>query len=231
MTTIPTLEHVDVLPRGRHHLTREEVRGTQRARILVGMVEAVADKGYARATVGDALRRARASRETFYQLFRDKEDCFVAAYDLVVDSLLQQVSTAVGWPTEPSGWSSGGPGAGGLGAGGPGTLATAVGSFLDALAGRPSFARTFLVEVYGAGPRALQRRCAVYRRFTDEVARMVAGEPLAALPPDRRVAVEGFVAATSAMVTMKVAGGDGPGVVALLTDLLSLAWQLGLVAP
>jgi AcrR family transcriptional regulator len=48
--------------------------------MLLGMVEAVADKGYAKTTVADVLTRARASRETFYEHFANKQECFLAAY-------------------------------------------------------------------------------------------------------------------------------------------------------
>src|SRR3954463_8328150 len=52
----------------------------QRARLLDGMAQAVAEKGYAAATVADAVRIARVSRGTFYALFASKEACFLEAH-------------------------------------------------------------------------------------------------------------------------------------------------------
>ncbi len=43
------------------------------------MVEIVAEKGYAAATVGEVVTRARVSRSSFYAQFSDKEGCFVEA--------------------------------------------------------------------------------------------------------------------------------------------------------
>src|SRR6478752_2700016 len=68
------------LPRGPHGLSREEVELSQRARLLQATTEAVAAQGYVKTTVADIIARAGVSRATFYQLFRDKEDCFLAAY-------------------------------------------------------------------------------------------------------------------------------------------------------
>ena len=41
----------------------------QRAKLLEAMVQAVAEKGFEAATVADAVRLARVSRGTFYELF------------------------------------------------------------------------------------------------------------------------------------------------------------------
>ena len=45
------------------------------------MADAVAERGYARTSVADVLRRARVSRETFYEQFDNKQDCFLASFD------------------------------------------------------------------------------------------------------------------------------------------------------
>jgi AcrR family transcriptional regulator len=60
------------LPRGRHSLSREEVEGSQRERVQRAMAEAMAEKGYALTSVADILRRARVSRETFYELYTSR---------------------------------------------------------------------------------------------------------------------------------------------------------------
>ena len=54
----------------------------QRAKLLEAMVQVVAEKGYDAATVADAVRVARVSRGTFYELFESKQACLVAAYRL-----------------------------------------------------------------------------------------------------------------------------------------------------
>ncbi|MGA8015766.1 MAG: helix-turn-helix domain-containing protein, partial [Candidatus Dormiibacterota bacterium] len=67
------------LPRGRSRLPEALVQRDQRERILRSMVETVAEQGYAAATVGEVVARARVSRSSFYAQFSDKEDCFVTA--------------------------------------------------------------------------------------------------------------------------------------------------------
>ena len=51
------------------------------------MVAAVAEKGYVDVAVADVVSRARVSRATFYEQFRDKADCFVAALQACTDQL------------------------------------------------------------------------------------------------------------------------------------------------
>src|SRR5436305_4647797 len=82
------------LPRGPHRLAREVVLASQRGRLLDAMAEVVADRGYAASTVADVIARAGVSRKTFYEHFRDKEGCFLAAYDVGVDLLLEAVASA-----------------------------------------------------------------------------------------------------------------------------------------
>src|SRR4249919_3767536 len=64
-------------------MSREEVARAQRERTLKAMIEAVAERGYGETRVVDVIERAGLSRKTFYELFGDKEACFLAAYDHV----------------------------------------------------------------------------------------------------------------------------------------------------
>jgi AcrR family transcriptional regulator len=66
---------------GRGGLSREEVNDIQRARILSAMVEVASELGYAGAAVAPVVARAGVSRRTFYELFEDREDCFLAAFE------------------------------------------------------------------------------------------------------------------------------------------------------
>ena len=64
----------------------------QRAKLLEAMVRAVAEKGYEAATVADAVKLARVSRGTFYELFESKEACLAAAYRAGNEVLEERVS-------------------------------------------------------------------------------------------------------------------------------------------
>jgi AcrR family transcriptional regulator len=189
------------LPRGRHGLSRATVVRSQRERLLRAMAETMAARGYARTSVADVLRAAGVSRETFYEQFTSKEDCFLAAYDAAAGLLLAEIPR---------------PGAGAPVADRLEAFERGIGAYLDALAAEPEFARLFLVEVYAAGPQAIARRAAMQRRFVD-----VLSETLDPRGTDR-FAVEALVAAIAQMVTSKLAVSDVNGLRALRTPLTQL---------
>lgn len=183
------------LPRGRHGLSREEVAASQRERLLRAMAEAVAEHGYARTSVAQVLRRAGVSRESFYEQFANKEDCFLAAYDEAATVLLGIMAAGLAAP-EPEA----DPAAAELTV--LEQLSRVLRSYLAALAAEPAIARTFFVEVYAAGDAALRRRVDVQARFVDAMATLVD-----ARDDTDRFAVEGLVAAISALVTQRVCAG------------------------
>jgi len=143
-----------VLPRGRHAAPRRIVREAQRSRMLDAMVEAVAEKGFARVVVADVIERAGVSRKTFYEQFANKAECFLAAYDAGVDRLLAAIDDAVTAPAPD--WLT--------------ATRRAVAVYLETMAASPAFARALLVEVLGAGPEALARRDVVQERFAAQLA-------------------------------------------------------------
>lgn len=75
------------LPRGRHKLSKEEVLASQRERLLIAMADLVNENGYAAASVPKVVRRARVTDRTFYELFSDKADCFIATCEQHGDQL------------------------------------------------------------------------------------------------------------------------------------------------
>lgn len=198
------------LPRGRHGLTREEVTAAQRMRVLRALAEAMAEKGYARTSVADVLRRAGVSRETFYEQFKSKEDCFMSAFDDAYSHILAAVSA--------------GAAEAGSRAGEPAQRLTRVlDDYLGALSADPVLARVFLIEVYAAGPAAVQRRLALQARLADAIAGM-----LGVTTAEDRFAVEAFLGTVVSMVTARVAIGDAAGLMALRDPLVSLAARVGM---
>jgi AcrR family transcriptional regulator len=53
----------------------------QRARVLAAMTEVACERGAGNATIAHVVQRAGVSRRTFYELFADREDCLLAAFD------------------------------------------------------------------------------------------------------------------------------------------------------
>lgn len=192
------------LPRGRHGLTREQVEIDQRLRIVVGMAEAMHSRGYVGTPVAEIIKRAGVSRETFYQLYDDKLDAFLAAFDLVGEILLERLQR------------------GSEGDGGPmERLERAVAAYLESLADDPGYARLFLVEVHAAGPEAMARRTLIQERIVDKLADL-----LGARSDAGRFTCQVLVAAVSAMVTGPLVADDLAALRALGPQILEHARRL-----
>ena len=188
------------LPRGRHGLSRDTVVSSQRSRMLRAMAEAMYELGYVGTPVAEIIKRAGVSRETFYQQFSSKQDCFLAALNDAISNLADAMAP-------------------GLAA--PGTtvekIHDLIGRYLDSVAGDPVLARMFLVESFAAGPEVSARRAVLQRRFIDALADFIG-----ATTPEGRFACEAFIAGTVAMVTIRVATGDIESIPTLLEPLTGL---------
>src|ERR1700755_833692 len=88
-------------PPGRQRLSREFIARHQRARIVNALAEETIDKSYRAVTVACIARRAGIARNTFYDNFSSKEDCFLATQDYAVE---ESVSRIVEAAAEADGW-------------------------------------------------------------------------------------------------------------------------------
>jgi AcrR family transcriptional regulator len=127
------------LPAGRDDLAEPPVAHSQRERLLVAVAKVTAEKGYGATTIGDICTAAGVSRATFYELFKDKEDCFHAAMELSLADAMGSI-VAVYSPDKP--WAT--------------MVRDATAAFLELLASRPTFARMALIEAPSSGERAFQ---------------------------------------------------------------------------
>ena len=197
------------LPRGRHGLSRAEVEASQRLRLVRAMAEVMAEKGYARTSVADILGRARVSRETFYELFDSKQDCFMRAFEQAYAHILDAVSPSAA-------------GAASADATPADRFARIFRDYLEALALEPEIARVFLIEVYAAGPEAIRRRLELQAGLAAALGALVGGSD------DDRFAVEALLAAIVQLVTARIAVGDIEGLRGLHAPVVALAGRLGL---
>jgi AcrR family transcriptional regulator len=138
------------LPRGTHGLDRDVVEASQRTRLLEAVGRAVAERGYAGATIDDVVRGAGVSKKTFYEHFADKEDCFLAAYEAASEELFERIADAHAAHDD---WLE--------------RTRAGVRAYLRWLAAEPALARVFLIEVAAAGPRALERRERLRDRYAE----------------------------------------------------------------
>ena len=115
------------------------------------MVEVVSERGYPETRVVDVIKQAGVSRKTFYEQFDDKEDCFLAAYDIAVSVLLR--GTAKAFEASPErAWAE--------------RLRVGLSAFLRIISEQPAAAKFCIVDALAAGPKALARRDAAVRQFT-----------------------------------------------------------------
>ena len=192
------------LPRGRHGLSREEVEASQRARMLLGVTEAMTEKGFVGTSVADVLQRAGVSRETFYQQFSSKLDCFMAAFDTATEVLLDRLLGAL----PPTGTALE-------------RFDGALTAYLDTLATFPSHARLFLVEVYAAGPEAIARRAEVQALLVDALVALLEVER-----DEERTACQLLVAGVGALVIPHLVAGDVDAIRALREPVVALAAEV-----
>jgi AcrR family transcriptional regulator len=137
---------------GPQGLERREVERAQRERLTAGMAHVVAEVGYEETTVERVLVESGISRRTFYELFDDREDCFLAAYDEAMQRVLRVVTDAYLDGDMPER-----------------RIEQALEAFLEFLATEPELARMCVVEVFAAGSRARERRAAVMERLAQLV--------------------------------------------------------------
>jgi AcrR family transcriptional regulator len=137
---------------GPNGLPRGQVTEIQRTRMLTAAMEAVEEVGYARLTVAQVIGRARVSRKTFYDLFGDREDCFLAAFDQAVDQLAGLVLDAY---RAESGWRDG--------------VRAGLLALLRFMDDEPGLAKLCVVEALGAGPRVLEHRAEILRQLKQVV--------------------------------------------------------------
>ncbi|MEX2105380.1 MAG: TetR/AcrR family transcriptional regulator [Solirubrobacterales bacterium] len=127
-------------PPGRQQLPREFITRHQRARIISAMAEESMAKGYRAVTVADIVRRAGIARNTFYENFSSKEDCFLAAQEFAVDEALRRVVDAA---SSVESWQA--------------RVNAGLAAFLHSVATEPALARACFVESLSVGPAAIER--------------------------------------------------------------------------
>lgn len=128
------------MPVGRHSLPREVMEAHQRDRILAVATEVFAKRGYRSTTVDHIVAAAKIGVGSFYELFDNKEDCLLRAYDRVVAHGRERIAAAV--PADRP-W--------------PERAAAVLRALLELIAAEPSSARLALVVVQTGGAEALAR--------------------------------------------------------------------------
>lgn len=125
-------------------LASTRVAEIQRQRLLAAMAVVAGERGAANASVAHVVSRAGVSRRTFYELFEDREGCFLAAFDQAVAQAAETVLPAY---ASRARWRE--------------RVRVGLAALLQFLDAEPGMARLVVVEALGAGPRALEHRARV----------------------------------------------------------------------
>jgi AcrR family transcriptional regulator len=192
MIHIPESSHLAVWP-----MASTE---TRRQAILEATVRVVGRKGYKATSVADVIAEANTSRTTFYKYFEDKHDCFLAAYDMVVDRVVDEVIAKCEGSED---WLD--------------RVRIGLTTIVEMFALDPELARTAIVEVEAAGAEARQRHWNAVNRFTEflEDGRAVAGDR--ELPENIALMAAGAV---SGLIFDELLTGRAERLPKLLPDLL-----------
>jgi AcrR family transcriptional regulator len=191
------------LPPGRHGLPREFVIHNQRERLIAGLAEAIAENGYSGTTIAHITRHAAVSRRTFYEHFSSKDECFVAAYDTVMEELRGRVSNAFEGEED---W--------------PHAVKAGISAMLEFLAAEPHLARLCMVEALVAGPVVVERYDAAIQSFVPYFKLGREGrapEVLARLSPTTE---EALVGGMVSLISRRIIAGKAEELEELLPDLV-----------
>lgn len=184
-------------------LVREQVSDLQRARIVTATFEVCAARGASNVTVAHVVERSGVSRRTFYELFSDREDCFLAAFEQALDYAAERVLPA---------YESGGSWREKIRAG-----LTALLGFLDE---EPVIGRFLVVDSFSGGAATLARRGEVVAKLTDALERGRAEAKTAPTAPP--LTGEGLVGGVSTVLHSRFTDGERTPLVELTSELMSM---------
>ena len=178
--------------------------------MLAATAELVAERGYRNTAITRICKAAGVGRNTFYEHFESKEDCFLATFDDGVDQARRRIADAVDPEAE---WSE--------------QLRAGLRELLRLIASELALARTCLVESLAAGPAAIEHYESVLASLIPFFARgREAGSRSGKVPEAME---ETIIRGLAANLNQRLMMDEGDELEALLSDLLefSLAPYLG----
>ena len=182
---------------------RVRVGEIQRARIVAAMGELVREHGAGAVTVAHVVERSGVSRRTFYELFDDREDCFVAVFDSAIARASETVLPAYG---APGSWRE--------------RVRAGLAAMLTFVDAEPALGYLCVVGALGGGDLALARRTRIVQRLIDVVHEGRLESKGARRP--RRLVAEGVVGAVLGVVHSRLVERDPKPVLGLVSPLMGI---------
>jgi len=190
------------------------VSEVQRARMLSAAVRVVSEFGYQKMSVARVAGGARVSRRTFYDVFEDREDCFMAIFENALARAGERVLGA--YERVES--------AGGADGDGGGDWCERVRGALEELLvffdGEPRAASLLVVDALGAGPRVLARRAEVLKGLS--VRLHEDGSRAGGITGIAPLTGEGVIGAVFGVIHTRLSQNDPAGTLSMLNPLMGM---------
>jgi AcrR family transcriptional regulator len=167
------------------------------------MVEVAAERGAANVTVAHVVARSGVSRRTFYEQFEDREQCFLAAFEVAVEWMAAEVLPAY---ERPGKWRE--------------RIRAGLCSLLEVLDENGAIGRLLIVETLGAGQPALERRRQILARIVAAVDEGRGEGKRGDGPPS--LTAEGVVGGALSLIHSRLLDGEGASSLELLNPLMSM---------
>jgi AcrR family transcriptional regulator len=172
----------------------------QRARLLDATIGLVVEVGVRGLTVRRVTARAGMSSKTFYDLFSDREECLLAAFDRAVQRLAVVVGGA--YKAEDD-WVAG--------------MRAGLGALLGVLDCEPVLGRFVFVEALACGPLVLERRA----RLLEDLAGLIDAHAGGEADWSGPLMAEGVIGAVCGVIHARLLESDRGQLVSLLGPLMA----------
>jgi AcrR family transcriptional regulator len=171
--------------------------------MLAAMADVCAERAVPNVTVAHIVERSGVSRRTFYEVFEDRDDCFLAAFDDALarasDYVLPAYRTAGTWRER---------------------IRAGLKALLEFLDDEPNRGRLLIAEALAAGPAALQRRQQVLTKIVAAIDEGRAEARNGAEPS--QLTAEGVVGAVLSVIHSRVLEGSGEALSPLAGELMAM---------
>lgn len=181
-----------------------QVAELQRTRMLTAMVQEISERGAVNVSVGHVVGRSGVSRRTFYEIFHDREDCFLAAFD---DALKSVAAVVVPAFQAQGSWRV--------------KLRAGLVALLECLEHDRATARLLVAESLAAGSMALRRRQSVIAQIVSVVERG-STESATVAESSSSLTAEGIVGGVLWVLQVRLAGDDPNNLLDLTGPLMGM---------
>jgi AcrR family transcriptional regulator len=182
---------------------RDQLSDIQRARILSAMFEVATQRGASNVTVANVVERSGVSRRTFYELFTDCDDCFLAAFEDAVSFAAERVLPAY---EAENGWSQ--------------KIRAGLIALLCFLDEQPAIGRVLIVESFSGAPGTSARRKRLISTLTEAIERGREQTKVGIAIPS--LTGEGIVGGVLTVIHSRLMEQDGEPLVKLANPLMSM---------